>query len=525
MPRSKELEALHRAAETRLKHRCTTAEADAADAVRLLHELQVHQIELEMQNHELLEARGQLESALSHYTELYDFAPVGYFTLDRRGVIRQLNLHAARLLGSNRSALIGQAFSSFIETGQQAAFADVLHRAAIGTSQESCDFGLIGESAVQTHRYVHVDIAPSPSDAALRAVVVDITAARLAQDALERHQTTFKAIMTASPDLVYYVDRQFGIQYINRVPAGLSVGAVMGTDATEYVAPEQRLMVRHTLREVFEFGVTRRFTVLARGDNDRPTWYETIVAPVYVGPEVAYATLLSRDITERVEAEQRYKAMSLRLLGAQEAARRQLAGELHDRTSANLAALGINLDVTDMALNSADWLEVGARMSDNRALLEDTVASIREICTELRPPVLDYAGLMPAIEAYASQFSRRTGIVVTLDCTGNATKLATHVESALFRIVQEALTNVAKHAEAHDVQVRLSWVGAGLHLTVTDDGRGFDAASVTAQGQGLITMRESAAFCGAEFYLVSSPGGGTRVQVDIKNEGGQSCAE
>ncbi len=102
MARSNDPEAMRRAAEARLKHRDAAAEMDAADAGRLLHELQVHQIELEMHNTELLEARNQLEAALTHYTELYDFAPVGYLTLDRRGVIQQLNLAAERLLADNR---------------------------------------------------------------------------------------------------------------------------------------------------------------------------------------------------------------------------------------------------------------------------------------------------------------------------------------------------------------------------------------------------------------------------------------
>jgi signal transduction histidine kinase len=106
------------------------------------------------------------------------------------------------------------------------------------------------------------------------------------------------------------------------------------------------------------------------------------------------------DITHRIEAEQRIKGMSLRLLGAQEEARRLLANELHNRTSANLAALGVNLDVADIALNSCDWQEISARMSDNRALVQDTQSSIREICAELRPPALDYAGLIPAIESH-----------------------------------------------------------------------------------------------------------------------------
>jgi PAS domain S-box-containing protein len=395
MTRSNDLEVLRHAAEARLKHRCALAEAEAADATRLLHELQVHQIELEMQNAELIDTRAQLESSLARYTELYDFAPVGYFTLDRHGTILQLNLAVARLLGSTRAELTGTLFSSVVEPGYQVTFADMLHRAAVSDVHESCELAL-ARTAIA--RFVHIEIAPSHADVTLRAVVVDIT--------------------------------------------------------------------------------------------------------------------------ERVEAEQRYKALSLRLLGAQEAARRQLAGELHDHTSANLAALIINLDVAEMALKSHDWEQVELRMSDNLALVQDTVTSIREICDELRPPALDYAGLVPAIEAYASQFSQRTGIGVGLDCTGTGQKLPSHIESALFRIFQEALTNVAKHAAAKTVKVTLKLDGQPGKLFISDDGCGFDLdRQRDTRGQGILTMREMAEFIGAGFELLTRPGNGVRISVALP------CAE
>ena len=394
MSRAKDMEALRTAAELHLQHRCELAEVAAADSLKLLSELQVHQIELEMQNNELIETREKLESALARYTELYDFAPVGYFTLDRGGAIRQLNLAGARLLDKNRSVLIGRLFSSFVAGGYKIAFADVLHRAAAGEVQQSCEIALVQSSRIQRQLFVHIEIAPVIADAMMRAVVVDIT--------------------------------------------------------------------------------------------------------------------------DRIEAEQRLKGMSLRLLGAQEEARRQLASELHDRSSANLAALGINLDVTEIALKSRDWQEIGVRMSDNRALVQDTQSSIREICTELRPPALDYAGLAPAIEAYASQFSHRTGIGVDLDCKGAGMKLPDHIESTLFRIVQEALTNIAKHAQARNVQVQLCLESQPLCLNVVDDGRGFDPGKLrAAQGLGIINMREMAEFTGGSFNLDSKPGGGTRIHVEL----------
>jgi|GEM_PF-3920328 len=243
-------------------------------------------------------------------------------------------------------------------------------------------------------------------------------------------------------------------------------------------------------------------------------WFRMQAIPLQ-GPRRG-AVVIHENITERIENDRRLKAISKRLVDVQETARRRLAGELHDRTSANLAAFGINLDVAWMALQARDWQAIADRMGDNRALVEDTTASIREICAELRPPALDHGGLIPAIEVYANLSSRRTGMVVAVDCRGQEIALEKEIESILFRIVQEALTNVTKHAQAGNVWIEVSLDRQPLCLHVSDDGLGFDASDLAdARGLGIINMREMAEFAGGSFVIESAPGQGTRVQVKI----------
>jgi PAS domain S-box-containing protein len=230
----------------------------------------------------------------------------------------------------------------------------------------------------------------------------------------------------------------------------------------------------------------------------------------------ARSSSMFRDISERVEATQRLKAVTQRLVGVQETERRHLAAELHDRTSANLAAIDINLEVAKMALQARDWQTIGERMADNSALIEDTSASIREICAELRPPALDYAGLAPALESYVGQYRRRTGIDVEFDCIDCEERMPPYIESTLFRIVQEALTNVAKHAAAKKARVEVMRESQLMHVTVTDDGKGFDSArSSDLSGLGLINMREMTEFCAGRFQLRSQAGGGTCIKATI----------
>jgi signal transduction histidine kinase len=230
----------------------------------------------------------------------------------------------------------------------------------------------------------------------------------------------------------------------------------------------------------------------------------------------ARSSSMFRDVSERIEATQRLKALTQRLVSVQETERRYLAAELHDRTSANLAAIDINQEVATMALQTRDWQTIGERMADNKALIEDTTLSIREICAELRPPALDYAGLAPALVSYVGQYRRRTGIEVQFDCIDCEERMPPYIESTLFRIAQEALTNIAKHAAAKKVQVEVMRKPQRMHLTVTDDGKGFNPASPgDVSGLGLINMREMTEFCAGQFQLHSQTAGGTRIEVTI----------
>lgn len=233
------------------------------------------------------------------------------------------------------------------------------------------------------------------------------------------------------------------------------------------------------------------------------------------------------DITERKRLEQDRLSLSLhiedmsrRLVQTQEQIRRRFSRELHDRTSPNLAALRINLDIIAMVSPTAHGTQDFAdRVADTRALIEDTTISIREICAELHPPVLDIGGLLSVVQSYAQQFAKRTGLQVRVNCPHGEVRLAPALELSLFRIVQEALTNCAKHANARVVEVRLQLESSPLMLCVADDGVGFDPDQIaqTRQvlGLGLLNMRETAEFAGGKFKVESAPGGGTRVCVEI----------
>src|SRR6266446_5956182 len=232
------------------------------------------------------------------------------------------------------------------------------------------------------------------------------------------------------------------------------------------------------------------------------------------------------DITERKHAGDALRrsaaelqALSRRLVALQESERRQLSRELHDRVGQNLTALKINLDILQTRLASHGNGEVRARVADSAALLEATMDTIENVMSELRPPMLDDHGLAAALDWHARNFSMRTGIAVAVHGSELVVRPAPQVEIALFRIAQEALNNVAKHARARRVEIALDHANGECVMSVQDDGIGFDYAAIASDapkpGLGMVTMRERAQAVGGRFEVRALSDLGTQLTVRV----------
>jgi len=162
---------------------------------------------------------------------------------------------------------------------------------------------------------------------------------------------------------------------------------------------------------------------------------------------------------------------------------------------------------------------IGVRMDDSLRLVEETTESIRDVMAELRPAVLDDFGLAAALRWYVGQFTNRTRVATTFVETGPARRLSPVAEHALFRMAQNALANVAKHAQAETAVVTLRTDAQVTSLTVADDGKGFDPSAVRQpaldHGWGLMILRERAAAIGARLSIESAPAQGTRIVVTL----------
>lgn len=214
------------------------------------------------------------------------------------------------------------------------------------------------------------------------------------------------------------------------------------------------------------------------------------------------------------------KNLSSQIIRAQEEERKRIARELHDETSQSLASLIMSFDIVLKSFPQEGNAEARERLEGSRTLVLRMLDDIRRLTFDLRPAMLDDFGLVPAIRHYLKTRVESTGIEVKLTMDGLEERLAGDLETNLYRIIQESLTNVIKHARARNVEVELTRRDNEITLEINDDGRGFDAGNFMEfprqnKGFGLFGIKERADLVGGKFRIDSAPGRGTKVSIKI----------
>lgn len=226
--------------------------------------------------------------------------------------------------------------------------------------------------------------------------------------------------------------------------------------------------------------------------------------------------LQSARLFEQVTVDrQRLKDLSSQLLETQEAERRTLAHELHDEIGQALTAVKLNLCRLERLVETALAKSV---LDDCAAITDSALQQVRNLSLDLRPSMLDDLGLVPALRWYISRHAERTGLVERFTCDTDLCQLSTQIKTTCFRIVQESLTNVARHAQAQTVTITLVASALGLSLTIQDDGIGFNIdtlryAKSHGTSLGLLGMEERSLLIGGQLSFTSAPGQGTGVNL------------
>ena len=353
-------------------------------------------------------------------------------------------------------------------------------------------------------RWWDVAISPmtDPDGGIARLVVVsrNVTDQKEAEEKLQKKENFFRSLVENAHDLVTVMTFDSTILYES--PAcertlGFRPDEKLGKTCIDYLHPDDRDRVVRELSELVEQKVERKtLEYLYRHKNGN--WVPLEVFARISTDESGEPIIIvnKRDITERLEKEAQLRKLVARLLNVQDEERRRLARELHDETAQNLALLDINLAMIEKELTE-DSNGVAATISQSRTLIERSLREVRTISYLLHPPMLDEAGLSTALSWLIRGFSDRSGIQVSLDCPHRTERFSDDVEIAVYRIVQEGLTNIHRHSGSKTAQIGLQRKGDSLILTIEDQGCGIPDAvidkpsgGVGSLGVGIPGMRE-----------------------------------
>lgn len=234
--------------------------------------------------------------------------------------------------------------------------------------------------------------------------------------------------------------------------------------------------------------------------------------------ELAHANReLDANRTEQERLARQRRMLLNRVITVQEEERQRIARELHDEAGQSLTALSLGLEAAGDELGSGMRERLGARLRSLAHVAADAIEGLDRLVLDLRPAQLDRLGLLATLRWYVARVRAQSGVQVRMVVTGQARRLGSEVETALFRIAQEALTNVVRHAHASRAEVALTFEADAVRLEVSDDGAGFDAEAMRHEptSVGLIGMRERAELVGGTLVIRSNPQEGTRLTVSI----------
>lgn len=341
--------------------------------------------------------------------------------------------------------------------------------------------------------------------------------AQQAEKWLRASEQRFRALVEHSCDAIAVLDAEGNFAYASPSTAGIlgyREEELIGHSAFELVHAEDRSFTLGLFQRLLQTpGTSQSAQFRYRHKDGLCRWLEGTGTNLLSDPAVRGIVVNYRDIDERMQAERALRSLSSRLIEAQEAERRHLAREIHDEIGQALMALELNLQSLGQVHGAAAH---APQVKESIALVERLIEQVHDIALGLRPPMLDDLGLAPALRWYTSHQAKRANLRAVFASDFAQTRLDPAIETACYRVGQEAVTNVVRHARARELEVQLTTEDDFIHLRVRDDGLGFDLSAIQ-QGSanhrklGLLGMRERVALARGRIEFKSSPRKGTEV--------------
>ena len=343
-----------------------------------------------------------------------------------------------------------------------------------------------------------------------------------AETALRESEERYRELFENAKDAIYVHDLDGTYIKINRAAeelSGYSREEIVGHKFTEFVAEEHLQSVQESFCAKFEDQDETSYEVDVIAKDGRRVPVEVSSRAIYENGVLVGVQGMARDITERKLAQDALQMFSRQLIEAQEDERRRISRELHDQIGQILTAVKMNLYSVQQVCQAS---EAGSYVKDNIEAVDEALRLVRDLSVELRPSVLDDLGLVSALRWYADRYSRRTGVVVEvkINLRDHNERFSRELETTCFRIAQEALTNITRHARATQGLVRLAREDNSLVLAVKDNGVGFDLQSLHKRSPrvatlGLVSMQERAHAAGGALKIDSEISKGTEVTFTV----------
>ena len=332
----------------------------------------------------------------------------------------------------------------------------------------------------------------------------------------------YRELFENSKDAIYVHDMSGHYTSVNRAAeklSGYTREQLIGAHFSSLVAPEYAREVReHLCRKLETHGETTYEVEMITSEGQR--------LPIEVSSRLIFNNGVPigvqgcvRDISERKRAQESARTYSRCLIEAQEAERRRISMELHDQVGQILTAVRMNLHALQKTCSAPEML---ASIQDNLSVIDEAVHQVRDLSVNLRPQLLDDFGLVVAVRWYLDRQAKNNRVAVEFVSLSvqDEDRFPAALETACFRIVQEGMTNIIRHAHANRISVKLERAGNDLLLVISDDGTGFDINAARAAGSaaatlGLRGMEERAQAVGGTLTIDSAPGRGTRISASF----------
>lgn len=501
---------------------------------KLIHEIQVHQIELEIQNDELRRAWLEVKETQNRFTDLYEFAPVIYFTTNKNGIIEQANLTASGLLGIERIKMIKKNFFDFVIKEDQEQIYFFFKNVYEKKSPVSCElrmqkqdgsiFWAILNGKLNINEYSKVEeIRINVSDISnLKKIELDLSETQ--KNLVDAQRLSHIGSWTYNPitQKPVWTEEMFRIWGLDP-----DKGAPDYSEHRKYIHPDDFPRLDAAVQNAVEHGDPYEMELrICRPDGSTRTVI-TFCEPVLDDSgKVINLIGTNQDITERKQAEEeiaqthkQLREYATRLQQIREEERTSIAREIHDEFGQVLTALKMNLTILGNEVKNPGKrlkrAEIIDEVNNMNKIIDNTVHHVRVFTNKLRPDVLDNFGLIEALDAHIEEFRE----LYNLKCNflkPDEIEISSDKSIAIYRIVQEALTNIKRHANATEINIVIFKKNNFLNVIIEDNGNGIvQKQSGKTKKFGIIGMKERAYICDGKLEITSEPGKGTKIELTI----------